>query len=271
MIMAADPQPGNVWRTENTPGLAFEEVTVQTADGAVDGPLGPVSGALTISELHLDGSTEDKTFAPGYGEFVTSGGGDLEALALAVPTDAAGTPVPEELAALTDGAMTIAAAAADSDWETAATTLSSVQQVWESYADPVPARLQPLFDETLAALATAVDAGDVEVAATTALHLARLGSDLQLLHHPGNEVDAMRLDIWLAQLEVDAAAGDAAATRGDYFASDYVRDRLLDWYDPATIAAIDGALAEISGAIIDGDLPAAAEIAASLRDDLPSS
>ena len=37
----------------------------------------------------MDGTTEDKTFAPGYGEFYTAGGGDVEALALAVPTDAA--------------------------------------------------------------------------------------------------------------------------------------------------------------------------------------
>ena len=37
----------------------------------------------------MDGGTEEKTFAPGYGEFYTAGGGDVEALALAVPTDAA--------------------------------------------------------------------------------------------------------------------------------------------------------------------------------------
>ena len=45
----------------------------------------------------MDGTTEDKTFAPGYGEFYTAGGGDVEALALAVPTDAASGPTPAEL------------------------------------------------------------------------------------------------------------------------------------------------------------------------------
>ena len=49
---------------------------------------------MIITELHMDGSLEDKTFAPGYGEFYTSGGGDTEALALAVPTDAAREPLP---------------------------------------------------------------------------------------------------------------------------------------------------------------------------------
>ena len=44
----------------------------------------------------MDGATEEKTFAPGYGEFYTAGGGDIEALALAVPTDAAEGDSPAE-------------------------------------------------------------------------------------------------------------------------------------------------------------------------------
>ena len=53
------------------------------------GPRGPVQGAIVGGELHDDGTREDKYFAPGYGEFRSAGGGDLEAMALAVPTDAA--------------------------------------------------------------------------------------------------------------------------------------------------------------------------------------
>ena len=89
MIMPADPQVGDVYRPENAPGFVFEEVTVTSVTEELDGPLGPIEGGLLASELHMDGSTEDKFFAPGYGEFSTSGGGDVEALALAVPTDAA--------------------------------------------------------------------------------------------------------------------------------------------------------------------------------------
>ena len=46
----------------------------------------------------MDGATEDKTFAPGYGEFSAGGGGDLEAVALAVPVDAVGGAPPAGLA-----------------------------------------------------------------------------------------------------------------------------------------------------------------------------
>jgi len=49
------------------------------------------------SELHQDGTAEENVFVPGYGEFRTGGGGDLEALALAIPVDALDEPLPAEL------------------------------------------------------------------------------------------------------------------------------------------------------------------------------
>ena len=66
---------------------------VRGGHGAIDGrdapgSDGPIQGGLLADELHSDGKTEQKVFAPGYGEFYTAGGGDVEALALAVPTDA---------------------------------------------------------------------------------------------------------------------------------------------------------------------------------------
>jgi hypothetical protein len=68
--------------------VVFDEVTVKAVDQVVDGPHRPVAGAIVVRELHMDGETEDKIFAPGYGEFSTGSGANVEALALAVPTDA---------------------------------------------------------------------------------------------------------------------------------------------------------------------------------------
>ena len=85
MIMPADPQVGDVHRAENIPAIAFEEVEVKTIDKTVPGPLGPVEGAMVARELHDDGTYSNKVFAPGYGEFFTAHGGEVEALALAVP------------------------------------------------------------------------------------------------------------------------------------------------------------------------------------------
>ena len=50
---------------------------------------------MVSSELHMDGG-RGAVFAPGYGEFFTAGGGDVEALAMAVPADAAAGAMPEK-------------------------------------------------------------------------------------------------------------------------------------------------------------------------------
>ena len=87
MIMTARPAVGDAFRPENVPGVVFEEVAVERVGVRVAGPSGPVAGAIVTREIHQDGSTERKLFAPGYGEFLTGSRGELEAMAMAVPVD----------------------------------------------------------------------------------------------------------------------------------------------------------------------------------------
>ena len=65
MIMPADPQPGDVYRPENIPGLVFEEVTVKKTGWPFRGPFANGSGALVISELHMDGGHEAQDLRAG--------------------------------------------------------------------------------------------------------------------------------------------------------------------------------------------------------------
>ena len=87
IITPDDPEVGDAYRSENIPGLVFEESTVKSIDVTVDGPRGPVDGAFEIDEHHPEGP-EVKQWAPGYGEFYTRDGRDYELMALAVPLDA---------------------------------------------------------------------------------------------------------------------------------------------------------------------------------------
>ncbi len=64
MIIPARPQVGNVYRSENAPGIAFEEVRVVKVDQDVAGPSGNIGGAIEVNELHMDGIREGKVFAP---------------------------------------------------------------------------------------------------------------------------------------------------------------------------------------------------------------
>jgi hypothetical protein len=70
-------------------------------------PLGPLPGGLVVSELHMDGKTEGKQFAPDYGEFFTADGPDVEALALSAAPDHATGPEPAELRTMDESAAAV--------------------------------------------------------------------------------------------------------------------------------------------------------------------
>jgi hypothetical protein len=272
MIMPANPKVGDVYRTENSPGFAFEEVTVKSVDRTLEGPLGPVDGGIVVEEFHMDGTAEDKTFAPGYGEFYTAGGGDVEALALAVPTDATSGPPPAELETLSGGALSVFDAAQSKDWNAASSTVEKMNAAWKAYgAGEVPKRVEPRMIEALAELTKAVDNRDPAGTRQVALNAAQWSLDLRLRYRPAAEIDLARFDLWAAQLLVDAAAGDAAAVNSDIFTLDYIRDRILPTLDSADVARINTVLGELQGAqstMSDKDLAAAANAAERLRDML---
>jgi len=266
MIMPGDPQVGDVYRPENIPGFVFEEVTVRSIGQTLPGPLGPIEGGLVIEELHMDGITEDKSFAPGYGEFYTGGGGDEEALALAVPTDSLSGPAPTELVSLETGAASAFEATRSGDWEAASAAVEEMTVAWQTYvAGGVPTLIEPRMSRALEALARAVDARDASQASQAAIDTALWSLDLQLRHRSPVRIDLARFDLWLAQLVVDAEAGDASAVNGDFFTLDYIRDRILSALDGADVNRINMELEEIQGAVGDKDLAAAADAAVALR------
>jgi hypothetical protein len=266
MIMPAEPQVGDVYRPENIPGFVFEEVTVKSVGQSLDGPLGPIDGGLVIEELHMDGALEDKSFAPGYGEFYTAGGGDVEALTLAVPTDAAPGPIPAELVTMEGSAADVFAAARAEDWRAASRAVDEMTAAWGTYgAGEVPDRIGPRMVGALEDLAAAVNDRDVRGACQAAIDTAQSVLDLQLRHRPVAEIDLARFDLWLAQLMLDADAGDAGAVNGDFFTLDYIRDRILHTLDPAEVTTVNTQLEQLAGTVGDGDFPAAGHAAEKLR------
>ena len=266
MIMPGDPQVGDVYRTENAPGFVFEEVTVRSVDQTLKGPTGPIEGGLLADELHSDGKIEQKVFAPGYGEFYTAGGGDVEALALAVPTDALDGQVPAELTTLSDGALEIFDAAGSGDWAAASATIRDMEAAWQTYRDgDVPRLIEPRMNQALVALAGAVRARKATEARDAAIQAARSSLDLQLPYRPQAEIDLARMDLWAAQLLVDEAVGDAAGVGADQFAMDYDRDRIRGAVGGRDLTRIDTEIGAIQVAVAEQDLAAAAAAPERLR------
>jgi hypothetical protein len=131
MIMPAKPAVGNVYRPENAPEVVFEEVRVEKVDQEVAGPNGNISGAIEVSELHMDGKREGKIFAPGYGEFSTgSETGDLEAVSLASPTDSRQGAAPAEFGALSKVVSEVYEAAAADDVDRLNRVVPALGNAW---------------------------------------------------------------------------------------------------------------------------------------------
>jgi hypothetical protein len=266
MIMVANPKVGDAFRTENSPGFAFEEVSVKAVDQTLDGPLGPITGGLVVRELHIGEGSEDKSFAPGYGEFYTAAGPDVEALALAIPTDAAPGPLPTELTTIKAGADAIFAAAGSKQWNVASAEVANVTTAWTSYlTGGVPRLIEPQMTAALGSIGRAVKARNVARSRQAAINVARSSLDLQLRYRPAAEVNLARFELWAAQVVIDAGARDAGAIRGDAYTLTYIRDRLLGSLDGAELTRLNTRLQELQVAAVDGDVPAAMRAASELR------
>jgi hypothetical protein len=247
MIMPAPPRVGDVNRSENIPGLVFEEVTTKTVGKTVQGPRGPVTGAIIGSELHDDGSREDKFFAPGYGEFRSAGGGDLEAMALAVPTDALDTAVPAELTKLYRAALAV--------YEGHTAAARRAAKAWQEHrSGAVPRRLVAPTNRAVRALTR-------HHTRAAALNVAQAALDLQLQFRPPAAIDRARLRLWARRVVVDAARHDAGGVNGDVATIEWIRDRIARAVGRVTLARIDGRIEALRAAVTDGKLRAAARTA----------
>lgn len=266
MIMPAAPKVGDVYRPENICELVFEEVTVKSVGVTVDGPSGPVPGAITVEELHMDGTFEDKTFSPGYGEFSTGSGANLEAVAVAVPTDALPGLPPKQLETLSAGATEIFDAAQSEDWEPAAAALDEMNAAWEEFqTSEVPPGLATQMTDALEELAGEVEARSVEAARLATIDVARASLDLQLRHRTAAETDLDLLDLWARQLVVDAGVRDRGGVLGDAATLKWIRDRVARDVSLEELQAIDARLEGIRAAADVGDLTRAAGAAVGLR------
>jgi hypothetical protein len=266
MIMPGNPVVGNVYRPENICGVVFEEVTVKATGLTFNGPRGPVSGAIQVTELHQDGQFEDKVFAPGYGEFTTGLPGNSESMAIAVPTDALAGGPPATLTALTRGADSVFDGALAGNWTKAATGLAALTSAWNTYrAGGVPPLLETGMTGAVAALTSAVNAQQVAAARQQAIAVAYAAHDILLRYQPPVEIDLARLELWARQVQVDAAASDLAGVRGDAATVEWVRDRVVHALSTADAAQLNVLVADLRTAANSQNYAGATQAATGLR------
>lgn len=271
MIMPGDPRVGGVFRTENRPGLAVEEVTVKELEVTFDGPHGPVHDGMIGVELHSDGLREDKAFAPGYGEFRTTDGDDVEAMALAVPSDVLDGQPPTELQTLADAADALFSQVQAGEWGPAQRSVATAAVAWQAYPDDAkPPLIAVEIDRALERADQSVRKRDRTVAWLAALDLARSGLDLTLRYGSVPEVDLGRFRTWLRQVLVDTAAGDAGSTAGDITVLELIRARFPHVLESHQLVSIDTQLGELRAAAVEDDPSAVAEASRGLLETMSS-
>ena len=269
MIMPAHPKVGDVFRLENIPGIVFEEVHVGAVGRTVQAAAGRVDGAILAEELHSDGSYDHKIYAPGYGEFRTTGSGDLEALAVAVPADALPGPAPAALNDLLTGSIGSLELARLGDWESVPNVLARMQREWSAL---LTRRQPPLvasrLSGALARLVRGAKKRKVERIAQPSIDVAQSTLDLLMRYRPPVEINAARFRLWTQQLRVDAAAQDLAGVTGDVAVLEWIRDRFASALPGNARANFDNRLRDLRTAVDVKNLRAAADHAARLASQL---
>ena len=267
MIMPSAPKVGDAFRAENIPGIVFEEVVVTKVGQTYDGPSGRVSGVMVGTETHQDGSLSEKVFAPGYGEFLSTTGSDVEAMALASPTDSLPGGVPEDLADISDGADLIFALrpTAPKEWARAKAIALEMRDDWTDFrATGVPPRLVAPVDVALRDLVAKINSRDRSGTYSAAIAAGYASNDLELRYKPVAEVDTQRFRLWTRRALVAATDGSIDEVRSDFVTLEWIRDRIAHTLDPVTRTRMDTLLRDLGAAVGDDDAIAAAEVAREL-------
>ena len=225
-----------------------------------------MKGAIVGRELHDDGTYSDKVFAPGYGEFFSGHGSEVEALALAVPTDALDGSAPPALGTLSRAVALVAGPARAGNWTSASAGLKRVSRAWAAYrAEPVPPRLEPEMNRAIGSLGAAVGKRQLTRTGVAAVDVAQSALDLNLRYRPAAEIDIGRFALWAEQVLVDAAAGDVGGVRGDVATMEWIRDRFAADIGAAQLTAIDAHLVGLRESVADENEDLKAARAEALR------
>jgi hypothetical protein len=223
-LVPAEPQVGDVFNPENNKPFVFEQVTVKQTGLTVTGPRGRISGAIKVREDLLDGSSEEKVYAPGYGEFsakVPFGAAKPEedvAVALAAPIDQVKGETPGEVDDMAEAADDIFDAVSSSNFKEADRQLAKLTDAWDAHratltsSKQVP-KLVAEMDDAIGTLEEAIAARSRAEAPPAAAGMGRTVPDLELRFDKAAEVDLGRLDAWARQALAAAATKDVAAER----------------------------------------------------------
>jgi hypothetical protein len=264
MIMPADPKVGDVYRAENIIGIVFEELTVKEVNQTLDGPEGPVSGAIVVDEFGATGEHSEKTLAPGYGEFLTTDAEDLEAVAVAIPTNAESGGVPVEIRRMLTAAAGTFEYVRSEDWDRAKASTNRIQQNFDQVRATQPPRVVSTLITSLRSLKRAIARENVARAEQRSVDIAESTIDLEARYLPSQDIEVERFHNHTQRLRAHAAADSSGGVNGEVASLEWISERLRDALVPTEQDEFDIALRALRSAADAGNLATAADHATRL-------
>ncbi|MEJ7584429.1 MAG: hypothetical protein WKF43_10170 [Acidimicrobiales bacterium] len=271
MVMPARPKVGDVFRVENITGIVFEELTVTKVNQTLDGPNGRVRGAIVVDELGVGGGHSEKTLAPGYGEFLTTNDTEIEAVAVAIPTNSLPGGAPLEIRKILTAAWGTLEYGRAEDWEQATFSVDRIGAQFDRLRKTQqPPRVVESMTVALRALRAAVGGEDVRATEQRSIDVAQAAIDLEARYLPAQAIEVARFHLHTQQLRVHAAADDLGGTTGEVATLEWIRDRLNANLPSKGRAELGNALRALRTAVDSENLLTAADhatrLASLLRD-----
>ena len=269
MVMPAHPKLGDVFRVENVIGIVFEELTVTKVNQTLDGPNGPVHGAIVVDELGATGGHSEKTLAPGYGEFLTTNDTEVEAVAVVSPTNSLPGGVPVAIRKIVTAATGELEYARGEDWDTAAATASRIQKQFDLVrATQQPPRVMAALSTALRSLKNAVRAKHINKAETQAVNIAQSAIDLEARYLGHQDIEISRFHNHVQRLRVHAAADDLGGVTGEVASLEWIAERFRGQIGATAQPALDTGMRDLRGASDDENVAAAADHAVRVANNL---
>jgi hypothetical protein len=214
--MPARPAVGMTFNPENVPGLAYETDQIMSLAESTTTPGGPVADALLVKEMLMEGPTEYKVNAAGWGIVESRGQGELFHLVWLNRTDAKPGTAPNSLSVMEAQAEDIFDVVPGSDWAQVATDVTAAAQAWQAYLpqaakDQTPQSFQEATAAALDRLQTSSAAHNPAATLQAANDLSAAVIDLYTVYHPALPTDIGRLDVLERQVGLDAAGGNFTA------------------------------------------------------------
>ena len=216
LMMPAHPQIGQVFNSQNLPGVMVETGEVVSLNEKATTPAGPIADALLIKETAIDGEIEYRVYAANYGIVESRANNGQVNLVWLNRTDAKPQTVPDPLSTIEAQAEDMMDVVPRDRWERVTADLADITQAWQAYQkqatiDHVPQPFQAAFTAALDRLHKAVT--DQEAAGTlqAANDLSAAVFDLFTVYRPATPADLGRLDVLERQIVLDTVAKDFPA------------------------------------------------------------